>query len=79
MNIEAPFIPNRDGIYTNGQIILALGISENALRLERKTGRLRFVRISGFVLYRGEWIFDWMEDLSDHIEAKGDFGRKVSQ
>jgi len=51
-----------DAIYDDGAIILSLGITHSALTQARRSGNLRFNRSGKRVLYRGQWILDWLEN-----------------
>ena len=50
-----------DGIYDDGALVLALGITHATLTRARRRGNLRFSRKGKQVLYRGQWIIDWIE------------------
>lgn len=49
------------GIYDDGAIHLALGITSATLARARRQGTLRFARKGKRTLYLGSWIIDWIE------------------
>lgn len=50
-----------DTIYDDGALVLALGITHATLTRARRSGTLRFTRKGKQVLYRGQWIINWIE------------------
>jgi hypothetical protein len=56
-----PFSIQRDGVYDDGQVRLALDLPEATLRRERREGRLRYIRKAGRVFYLGSWLMEWLE------------------
>ena len=65
VNIEA------DGIYDDGALVLALGLTHATLSRARRAGHLRFTRKGKRVLYRGRWILDWLEHGAEQQTAQG--------
>ncbi len=50
-----------DGIYDDGTLVLGLGVTQTTLTRARRAGHLRSTRKGHRVLYRGQWIIDWLE------------------
>ena len=50
-----------NGIYDDGTLVLALGLTHATLARARREGRLRFTREGKQVLYLGRWLLDWLE------------------
>ena len=48
-------------IYDDGALVLALGVSHATLARARRFRHLRYTRKGKRVLYRGQWIIDWLE------------------
>ena len=55
LNIE----PN--GIYDDGTLVLAMGVTHATLARARRDGHLRFAREGHQILYLGQWILEWLE------------------
>ena len=55
------FLIQPDAIYTDGEVRLALGVTSSALVRARRESRLKFTRQGHSVLYRGQWLLDWLE------------------
>ncbi len=49
-----------DGIYDDGALVLSLGLTHAALQRARRDGRLRHIRSGRRILYRGQWLLDWL-------------------
>lgn len=47
-------------LYTDAALTQALGIRRGTLARARREGRLRHFRAGNVVLYRGEWVLDWI-------------------
>lgn len=56
-----PFLIQADAVYTDGEVRLALDVTSSALALARRQQRLRFTRQGRTILYRGQWLLDWLE------------------
>ncbi len=56
-----PFVIQPDAIYSDGEVRLALGVTSSALVRARREGRLCFTRQGNSILYRGQWLLDWLE------------------
>ena len=56
-----PFTIDADAIYDDGVLVLGLGVSFDALARSRRTEQLRHVRKGRRILYRGEWLIEWLE------------------
>ena len=54
-----------DGVYSDGDVRLLLGLSSSALSRARREGALRFSRQGNSLLYRGVWLLDWLERDAD--------------
>lgn len=64
-----PFLIQPDAVYLDGEVRLALGITSAALSLARRERRLRFSKQGNSILYRGQWLLDWLErDATSEIE-----------
>lgn len=50
-----------DGIYDDAALVLGLGVAHGTLRRARRAEHLRSTRKGHRVLYRGQWIIDWLE------------------
>ena len=51
--------PNR--IYDVGAIVLALDVPSSSIDRARRAGSLRSARVGRRVLFRGQWLLDWLE------------------
>ena len=49
-----------DGIYDDGALHLALGLTPATLAQARRAGELRFTRKGKRTLYLGQWVLDWI-------------------
>ncbi len=58
-----------DAIYDDGALVLTLGLTHAAIARARRNKRLRYTRNGRRILYRGQWIIDWLE--SDACRAGG--------
>lgn len=54
-----------DGVYTDGDVRLMLGLTSAALARARRDGLLKFSRQGHSILYRGVWLLDWLERDAD--------------
>lgn len=54
------------GIYHDGDLVLGLGLTFAALAQARRSGELRFTRKGRRVLYRGDWLIEWIERNPAH-------------
>ncbi len=63
-NHPAPRI-DPEAVYTDADLRLMLGLTSAALSRARRQGRLRYSRQGRRVLYRGQWIVDWLEHDAD--------------
>ena len=50
-----------DGVYDDGALFLALGLTPATLAQARRAGQLRFSRKGKRTLYLGRWILDWIK------------------
>ena len=50
-----------DGIYDDGALYLALGLTPATLSQARRSGELRFTRKGKRTLYLGQWVLDWIK------------------
>lgn len=66
--ISAPPRIDPEGIYHNGDVGLLLGLTSSTLARARRTKQLRYSRQGRAILYRGQWLIDWL-DLADSVEA----------
>lgn len=60
MNTDAILI-DPDGIYDDGLLCGALGVSAQTLARARHDGQLRFSRKGKRILYLGRWVLDWLQ------------------
>ena len=65
-----PVLIDPEGIYTDGQIRLMLDLTEATMARARREGGLRYTRQNKRVLYRGQWITDWLESSADTTIAR---------
>lgn len=49
------------GVYDDGSLVIGLRLTYATLAKARRTGELRFTRKGKRVLYRGEWLIEWLE------------------
>jgi len=50
-----------DGICDDGMLVLSLGLTHAALQRARRSGQLRHTRSGQRILYRGQWVLDWLQ------------------
>ena len=68
-----PAIPTKTvvdphAVYDDALLIIGLGLSSTAVDRARRTGALRHMRAGHRILYRGQWIIDWLEAGADRQE-----------
>jgi hypothetical protein len=51
-----------NGVYDDGALVLALGLTFEALARARKEKVLRFTRKGKRTLYMGQWVLEWLAD-----------------
>ena len=51
----------RDHFYDSATVRRRLGITDSALKKARDSGELEFTRKGNQVLYRGQWLLDWLQ------------------
>ncbi len=56
-----PLVIEPTGVYTDGDLVLGLGVAHATLIRARREGRLRFTRQGHRTLYLGRWVLDWLE------------------
>jgi len=56
-----------DAIYTTGDLQIGLDLPQATIDRARREGRLRYTRQGHRVLYRGQWVIEWLE--SDAAKA----------
>ncbi len=66
--ISAPPRIDPEAIYHNGDVGLLLGLTSATLARARRTKLLRYSRQGHAILYRGQWLVDWLE-LTASVEA----------
>jgi len=59
-----PVLLAPDGLYDDGALRQALGLTPSALAHARRTGTLRHTRQGKRVLYKGAWVLAWLETES---------------
>lgn len=72
MDTFTPIVFDPDGFYTDDALKQTLGISFVALARARRIGVLKFVRKGRCILYRGDWVLDWLDTNDRHADAGGD-------
>lgn len=60
----SPTVIDPAAIYQDGDARLALGLTGATMQRARKSGLLRFTRLGRAILYRGQWLIDWLEGTS---------------
>lgn len=60
-----PFKIDPDGFYDEAVLLRVFRFKPAALDRARKTGRLRHTRAGGAVLYRGQWLLEWLTAGAD--------------
>jgi hypothetical protein len=66
-----------DGIYDDGTLVLSLGLTHAALLRARRSGRLRHMRSGRRILYRGQWLIDWLDTAADSAGRQPQGGAHV--
>ena len=59
-----PVLIEPNGLYDDGALHQALGLTSATLAKARKSGALRHSRLGNRTLYRGSWILAWLESGS---------------
>ena len=59
-----------NAVYSDGMLVLSLGLTHAVLARERREGRLRFTRRGRRILYLGNWILEWLEGDASTREAE---------
>jgi hypothetical protein len=59
-----------DAFYHDGQLRLLLGITTATLIAARREGRLLFTRKGKRLLYRGQWVIDWLNQAQRRQEVR---------
>ena len=54
-----------DGVYSDGDVRLLLGLTSATLARARRDGTLRYSRQGNSILYRGGWLLAWLERDAD--------------
>jgi hypothetical protein len=57
---DAPTI-HPDSIYLDGNVRLLLGLPSSTLARARRNRALKFTKQGHKILYRGQWLLDWLE------------------
>lgn len=57
------------GVYDDGTLVLALGLTHATLARARREGRLRYTRKGRRVLYLGRWLLAWLEHADERREV----------
>ncbi len=60
-----------DTVYTDGAIVLALGVTHSALATARRSGELRYAKSGRKIVYRGRWLLNWLEQQSKATAPRG--------
>lgn len=65
-----------DGVYSDGDLRVLLGVTDAALSRARREGRLRHSRQGKRVIYRGVWVISWLEaDADQRARAELAYGK----
>ena len=59
--LTAPFKIDPDAVYVDSDVRLGLSLTSATLSRARREGKLRFSRKGHTILYRGQWLIDWLE------------------
>lgn len=54
-----------DAIYSDGDLVLGLNTTHAALATARRDGKLRFARVGRQIVYRGDWVREWLEAIAN--------------
>lgn len=61
-----------DGVYSDGDVRLLLGLTSATLARARRDRTLRYSRQGNSLLYRGTWLLAWLErDADRRAEQSG--------
>lgn len=63
------FTIDPNAVYRDGEIRLKLGVTSSALAKARREKTLKFSRQGHRILYRGQWLLDWLEATAVHCEV----------
>lgn len=59
----------RDSYYDDEALRRTFGLRRGAVERSRRGGTLRFTREGGRILYRGDWLEDWLVGAAPELEA----------
>ena len=59
--MHKPLLIEPSGLYDDGALQFAAGLSPAALARARQSGRLRHTRQGKRILYLGQWLLDWLD------------------
>ena len=59
-----PFRIDPDAVYHDREVRIGLNLSSATLARARRNKTLRFSRQGHSVLYRGQWLIDWLESTA---------------
>ncbi len=65
INAVLPARIDADGVYSDGDVRLLLGLTSATLTRARRNGALRYSRQGNSILYRGSWLLAWLECDAD--------------
>ena len=68
--LTTPLRIDSEAIYHDGDVRLLLGLTAASTARARREGRLRYTRQGHSILYRGQWLIDWLE--RDAVSAHGE-------
>jgi hypothetical protein len=54
-----------EAVYDDGSLLQALGLTPAALATARRGGSLRFTRTGKRILYKGAWVWAWLESAAE--------------
>ena len=60
IDASQPIRIDPDAIYDDAALVLLFGLTTRTLARERQAGRLRYTKRGRVILYRGDWVTDWL-------------------
>lgn len=55
------FVVSADAVYTLSDLQLGLNLTQATINAARRRGELQSFRTGHSVLFRGQWVLDWLE------------------
>lgn len=66
---------DEDGVYSDGDVRLLLGVTTATLARARRARTLRYSRQGHSLLYRGAWLLEWLERDADRRDERQEVSR----